>query len=64
VQNPVFIKPFPFGTSGKVALVAAPGVIIQGLRQSRIQRVAMNITDELKKIRIGFDKQGLVPASE
>jgi hypothetical protein len=44
--------------------MAAPRVIIQGLRQSRLQRVAMNITDELKKIRIGFDDQGLVPASE
>ena len=64
LQNPVLIKPFPFGTPGKVALMAAPRVIIQGLRQSRLQRVTMNITDELKKIRIGFDEQGLVPASE
>jgi hypothetical protein len=44
--------------------MAGPRVILQGLRQSRLQRVAMNITDELKKIRIGFDEQGLVPASE
>jgi hypothetical protein len=44
--------------------VAAPRVIIQGLRQSRLKRVAMNITHELKKIRIGFDKQCVVPASE
>ena len=44
--------------------MAAPRVILQGLRQSRLQRVAMNIKDELKKIRIGFDKQGLVPAPE
>jgi len=44
--------------------MAAPRVTIQGLRQSRLQRVAMNITDELKKIWIGFDGQGLEPASE
>jgi hypothetical protein len=44
--------------------MAAPSVIIQALRQSRLQRVAMNITDELKKIRIGFDEQGLVSPSE
>ena len=64
LPNPLLIKPFPFGTPGKVALMAAPMVIVQGLCQSRLQRVAMNVTDELKKIRIGFNEQGLVPTSE
>ena len=44
--------------------MTAPRVILQGLCQSRLYGVAMNITDELKKIWIGFNEQGLVPTSK
>ena len=45
-------------------MMAGPGVIIQGLRQPRLKWVSMNITNKLKKIRIGFDKESLIPPPE
>ena len=45
-------------------MMAGPVVITQILRQSRLKRVSMNITNKLKKIRIGFDKESLIPPPE
>jgi hypothetical protein len=60
LQNNLFIKPFPPGIPGEVALMAGPWVFIQGLRQSRLKRISMDITNKLKKIRIGFDMERLI----
>jgi len=44
--------------------MAGPGVIIQSLRHPGLKRVSMNITNKLKEISIGFDKESLIPPPE
>jgi len=44
--------------------MAGPGVIFRGFSQPCFQRVAMDVANELQKIALGFNKQGLVSAPE
>jgi hypothetical protein len=44
--------------------MAGPGIIFQGFSQPGFQRVTMDVANELQKIALGFDKQGLVSAPE
>ncbi len=49
---------------GKISLVTAPGIIIQGFCQSGLDRISMNIPHKLKKVGICFNEQSLKSSSE
>ena len=58
------MQPVPFLGYRNIALVTAPFIDIDFIRQSRTHGIAVDISNRLQQLTVRIDKNGLVASSE